>query len=165
MTDCDYIRHDMDQQLPVRLSNYLPPFNWDEFQESTSSSEHAYPLLHESANSDINSLLSARFYPLPNSHNTQITQNNIPSPSRGDSALELESYLNPTNTNQTPLPKPTAPGSQKRQRHGSRKAAPSGKNSEAPRDDGGRNESPEEVCGPLIDPYELCKRAHRINYL
>ncbi|GFF54001.1 hypothetical protein IFM46972_09916 [Aspergillus udagawae] len=134
----------MDQQLPVRLSSDLPPFNWDEFRESTSSSEPTDPLLHESATSDINSLLSARSYSLPKSHNTQNAQNSTPSPSHGDLALELASYLNPTNTNQTPLPKPTALGPQKRQRRGSKKAAPSGKNRGAPRDDGGRNESPEE---------------------
>lgn len=154
MTDRGYIRHIMDQQLPVRLSSDLPPFNWDEYHESTSLSEPTYPLLHESATSHINSLLSARSYPLPKSHNTQDAQNSTPSPSHGDVALELASYLNPTNTNQTPLPKPTAPGPQKRQRRGSKKAAPSGKNHGAPQDDGGRNESPEEVRGPLIDLHE-----------
>jgi hypothetical protein len=137
----------MDQQLPVQLPSDLPPFNWDEFHESTSSSEPTYPLLHESATSDIISLLSARSYFLPKSHNTQNAQNSTPSPSHGVLALGLASHLNPTNTNQTPLPKPTAPAPQKRQRRGSRKAAPSGKNRGAPQDDGGRNESPEEVRG------------------
>lgn len=154
MTDCDYIRRIMDQQLPVRLSSDLPLFNWDEFHESISSSEPTSPLLHESAAYDINSLLSARSYPLPNSHNTPNAQNSTLSPSHGDLALELASYSNPTNTNQTPLPKQTAPGPQKRQRGGSKKAAPLGKNRGASRDDGGRNESPEEVRGPLIDPHE-----------
>ncbi|KAF7718740.1 BZIP transcription factor [Penicillium ucsense] len=129
----------MDQQLPVRLSSDLPLFNWDEFHESTFTSEPTYPLLHGSATSDINSLLSARSYPLAKSHNTQNAQNSTPSPSHGDLALELAAYSKSTNTNQTPLPKP-----QKRQRGGYKKAAPSGKNRGAPRDDGSRNESPDE---------------------
>jgi hypothetical protein len=141
----------MDQQLPVRLSSDLPPFNWDEFHESTFSSESTYPLLHESATSDINSLLSARSYPLHSSHNTRNAQNSTPSPSHANSALELSSYFNPTNTKQTPLPKPTAPGPQKRQKRGSKKTASSGKNRGPPQDDGDRNESPEEVRGSLID--------------
>lgn len=154
LTDRDYIYHIMDQQLPVRLSSDQPPSNWDELHESTSSSEPTYLLLHESATSDIKSLLSARFYPLPNSHNTRNAQNRTPSPSHGDLALELASFLNPTNTNQTPLAKPKAPGPQKRQRRGSKKAAPSEKNRGAPQDDGGSNESHEEVRGPLIDLHE-----------
>ncbi|OKO89964.1 hypothetical protein PENSUB_13546 [Penicillium subrubescens] len=144
----------MDQQLQVRLSSDLPPFNWDEFYESRSSSELTYPSLHESATSDINSLLSARSYPLPNSHNTRNAQYNTPSPSHGDLALKLASSLNPTNTNQTPLPKPTAPGPQKRKQRGSKNTTPSGENRGAPRDDGGRNGSPEEVRGPLINLHE-----------
>jgi hypothetical protein len=141
----------MDQQLPVGLSSDLPPFNWDEFRESKSSSEPTSPLLHESAASDINSLLSARSYPLPNAHNTQNAQNSTLFSSHGDLPLGFAPYLNPTNTNQIPLPKPTAPGPQKRQRRGSKKAAPSGKNREAPQDEGGRNESHEEVRRPWMD--------------
>ncbi|CEJ55190.1 hypothetical protein PMG11_01459 [Penicillium brasilianum] len=137
----------MDQQLPVQLSSdlpLLPPFDWQELYESTTSSEPTHPLLPEFATSDINSLLSARSYPLPNSHNTRNAQNKTPSPSHGDLALELAPYSHPTNTNQAPIPKATAPGPQKRQRLGSKKAAPSGKVRGAPGDKGGRNESPEE---------------------
>ncbi|KAL6229252.1 hypothetical protein BDW75DRAFT_225397 [Aspergillus navahoensis] len=134
----------MDQQLPVRLSSDLPLFNWDNFRESTSSSEPSYPLLQEPATSDINSLLSARSYHLPNSYNLQNAPNSTPSPSPGDLALELASYLNPTNTNQITASKPTTPQPQKRQRRRPEKATPPAKNRGAPRDDGGRNESPQE---------------------
>ncbi|KAJ5987855.1 hypothetical protein N7481_003065 [Penicillium waksmanii] len=134
----------MDEQLPVRQSSHLPPLNWDEFHESTSSSEPTYPLLHEFVTSDINSMFSARSYPQPNSYNTLNAQYSVPSSSHGDLALRSTSYLNSTNTKQTPLPNPTASGLQKRQGHGSKKAASPGKNRGAPRDGGGRNETPEE---------------------
>lgn len=141
----------MDQQLPARLSGDLPPFDWDEFRGGTSSFEPTYPLLHESATSDINFLLSARSYPLPDAHKTQNAQNSTPSPGHGDLTLGLASYSNPTRTKQTPLPKPTAPGPQKRQRRGSKKAAPSGSNRGAPQDEGGRTERSDEVCRPLME--------------
>lgn len=141
----------MDQQLPVRLSSDLPLFNWDDFRESASSSEPSYPLLQESATSDINSLLSACSYPLPESYNSQNAQNSTPSGSVGDLAFEPASYLKPTNINQAQISKPTTPRPQKRQRRGPKKAAPSAKNRGAPREDGDSNENPEEVHRPSID--------------
>lgn len=141
----------MDQQLPVRLSNDLSLFNWNDFHERASSPEPSYPLLQESATSDINSLLSARSYPLPESHNSQNAQNSTPSASSVDLPFELASYLNPTNTNQARISKPTTPRRQKRQRRGPKEAAPSAKNREAPREDGDSNENPEEVHRPSID--------------
>ncbi|KAJ5492683.1 hypothetical protein N7539_001429, partial [Penicillium diatomitis] len=120
----DYIRHFMDQQVPLPLSSDLPLFNWEDFRRSTSLPEHSRPLLQESARADITSLLSARSYPLPESFNSQNAQSGTPSPSPSDFALELASPLSRTNTNQTPVSKPTTPRPQKRQRRGPQKAAP-----------------------------------------
>lgn len=151
--DFTLTRRVMGQQVPLRLSSDLPPFNWEDFNQNTSLSESGHPLFRESATSDINSLLSARSYPLPESYSSQNAQHSTPSPSPGDFALELASYLNPTNTNKTPLSQPTTPRPQKRQRRGPQKAAPSAKNRGAPREDGDSNENPEEVCRLSIDVF------------
>ncbi|KAJ5112739.1 hypothetical protein N7532_000784, partial [Penicillium argentinense] len=139
----DHIRHIMGQQAPIRLASDLPLFNWEEFRQSTSLPESSRPLLQESATSDINSLLSACSYPLPESYNSQNAQRSTPSPNPGDFALEPASYLNRTNTNQTPVSEPTTPRPQKRQRHGPKKAAPA-KNRGAPQEVGDGKENPGE---------------------
>ncbi|KAJ5975740.1 hypothetical protein N7481_009447 [Penicillium waksmanii] len=114
----------MDQQVPLPIASDLPIFNWEDFHPSTSLSESSHPLLQESATSDINSLLSACSYPLPESYKSRNAQSNTPSPNSDDFAPELAFDLNRTNTNQTHGSKPTTPRPQKRQRDGPKKATP-----------------------------------------
>jgi hypothetical protein len=140
----------MDQQVPLRLASDLPLFNWEDFHQSTSLPESSRPLLQESATSDINSLLSACSYPLPESYNSQNAQSSTPSPNPGDFALELASYLNRTNTNQTPFSEPTTPRPQKRQRRGPKDAAPA-KNRGAPQEVGDSKENPGEARMVSVD--------------
>ncbi|BCS27932.1 bZIP transcription factor [Aspergillus puulaauensis] len=117
----------------------LPVFNWGDFTDFHQSP----PLLPESGTSEVTSVLSARSYLLPESHNPQNAQSSTPSPGRSDLALELASSFNRTDTNQTPLSKPMKPRPQKRQRGGSKKAAPA-KDRGAPRGAGESKENPEE---------------------
>lgn len=133
----------MDQQA----QSDLPVFNWGDFTDFHQSP----PLLPESGTSEVPSVLSARSYLLPESHNPQNAQGSAPSPSRSDLALELASSSNRTDTNQTPLSKTMAPRPQKRQRGGSKKAAPA-KDRRAPRGAGESKENPEEVRRAFSQP-------------
>lgn len=102
----------------------LPAFNWGDFTDFHQSP----PLLPESGTSEVTSVLSARSYLLPESHIPQNAQSSAPSPSRA----------------MTPRP-------QKRQRGGSKKAAPA-KDRGAPRGAGESKENPEEVRRAFSQP-------------
>ncbi|KAJ5662898.1 hypothetical protein N7507_003629 [Penicillium longicatenatum] len=133
----------MDQQVSPRLASDLSLFNWVDSNQSTSLLEFSRPLSQESATSDINLLLSACSYPLPEPNNSQNAQINTPSLNSGDTTFELASNLNWTNTNRTSVSKPTTPRPQKRQRHGPKKTAPA-KNRTTPQEVDDSKESPRE---------------------
>ncbi|KAH8131317.1 hypothetical protein LI328DRAFT_161174 [Trichoderma asperelloides] len=134
----------MDQQVPLRLSSDLHLFNWDDSHQNTSLPEPSRPILQDPARPLISPHLSACSYPLLEPCDPQSAQSCSPSSSPGELTLELACYLNRTNTNQTPLSKPTTPMPQKRQRRRPKEAAPSAKNRRASREVGDSKENPEE---------------------
>ncbi|CAI7642832.1 unnamed protein product [Penicillium pancosmium] len=133
----------MDQQVPLPQPSDLPLFNWEDFRQGTSFPESSRPLLQESATSDINSLLSACSYPLPELYNSRNAQNNTPSPKSDDFALELAFSLNRTTTNQTTGSKSTTSQPQKRQQDVPRNTM-SAKNCGASQEVGDSEENPRE---------------------
>jgi hypothetical protein len=140
----------MDQQVSPRLARDLPLFNWVESHQSTSLPVFSRPLSQESATSNINSLLSACSYPLPEPNKSQNAQIKTPSLNSGDYAFVLASNLNWTNTNRTSVSTLTTPRPQKRQRHRPKKTAPA-TNRTTPQEVNDSKESPREVRMPSVD--------------
>lgn len=130
----------MDQQVAPRLSSDLPIFHWGDYHSKNPLSEPSRPLSQEFVTSDIASLLSARSYPLSESHNSYNAQSSTALPNPGEFAIERAFYFNQRNTNS----ERTTPQPQKRQRRGPRNAA-SAKKSGAPREGSDSKENSEEV--------------------
>lgn len=154
----------MDQQVPLRLSSDLHLINWDDSHQNTSLPEPSRPILQDPARPLISPHLSACSYPLLEPCDPQSAQSCSPSSSPGELTLELACYLNRTNTNQTPLSKPTTPMPQKRQRRRPKEAAPSAKNRRASREVGDSKENPEEVRRPPIDLHQCCECSDRTTF-
>ncbi|KAJ5936405.1 hypothetical protein N7454_005040 [Penicillium verhagenii] len=119
----------MDQQLPLQVSDDLPLSNRADIHQKPALSTQSRPLLQESVNSNITSLLSARSYPLPESYMPQAGQSNRQIPITANRPQGSRTTSTRTNTNQTTIPEP-----QKRRRRQPKKSAPSAKNFAAVRD-------------------------------
>ncbi|KAJ5915382.1 hypothetical protein N7466_011315 [Penicillium verhagenii] len=147
----------MDQQLPLQMSDDLPLSNRADIHQrpalSTQSHPRPRPLLQESVNYNITSLLSARSYPLPESFKPRAGQSDRQLPITGNKPQGSRTTSTRTNTDQTTTSEP-----QKRRRRQPRKSAPSAKNFAAVRDDFSDQENFEERRRTQI---RLAQRAYR----